>query len=607
MSTIPPPTTEPNPPPGAPAPVPSATPRHVETAPSTVIDEGPMLPRLFGFVGLFAFVLGTVVVVTTRAIGPRWVSEGWGFLSAGLGVALMLYHAVSDGEQEVRRMYGGLSVGLLLVAVISALLPGPFDAPSNVKATGYYLLPWGIGAGLMSLLFAVPFTRHETDDFIRNIVTYGMLGVGALLCVGAVAWGVRDPDWLAGKGLAMALLGLGFVCAYLSQVETADGLGFTVAFTLGAIGAAVAFYAFGRTVFPTVLYDGPAVLRKANQSLNTWAVAGRALVILTFLGIAALGALGKFPVWLRGALAAVGLIGAGVFIAASTGTHITTPPKPFLVPGGLILGGLGLAYLAVSLGICSDGLFVTLTRRELSAYFLSPIGYLVLAGMVLAQWLGYLDFIGKLIRLSAAGRGAAPEPIVQFYAVAIFPVFALTLMVPALTMRLFAEEKRSGTLEVLLTAPVNEWVVVLSKFVATWLFFLICWVPYGLFLVALKMEGGQAFDYRPLLGFYVALAATGAAFVAVGLFFSTVTNNQIVSAVLTFVGMVFFLACYILKERDLGLGQTIQVFLGKFAYLEMWGESLSGQLPIRDVILWASLAVFFLFLSIKVLETRRWS
>ncbi len=68
---------------------------------------------------------------------------------------------------------------------------------------------------------------------------------------------------------------------------------------------------------------------------------------------------------------------------------VRTSPPPFLVPAGLILIGIGLAYLAVSLGICSDNQFITLTRRELSAYFLSPIGYLVLGGMLLIQWIGY--------------------------------------------------------------------------------------------------------------------------------------------------------------------------------------------------------------------------
>src|SRR5207302_1511061 len=148
--------------------------------------------------------------------------------------------------------------------------------------------------------------------------------------------------------------------------------------------------------------------------------------------------------------------------------------------------------------------FVTLTRRELSSYFMSPIGYLVLGGMAVAQWIGYWEFVARLEAASRRG-GGLPEPIVQFYIVALFPVIALTLQVPALTMRLLAEEKRTGSLEVLLTAPVTERAVVLSKFLATWVFFLLTWVPAALFLVALRVEGGQAFDYKPLLSFYIAL------------------------------------------------------------------------------------------------------
>jgi ABC-2 type transport system permease protein len=223
-----------------------------------------------------------------------------------------------------------------------------------------------------------------------------------------------NPDFLAGAGLALAVLGVGFLCAYLGQVDTSDGPGYTVAFALGALGAAVLFYAFARTVFPTVLYEGPAVLRKPNQTLDNWKVAGRALVILVFLGLAALGALGKFPAWLRGALVGVGLIGAGVFIAASLGTQITTTPKPFLVPGGLILAAIGGLYLALALGTCSDNQLITLTRRELAAYFISPIGYLVLGGMAAAEWIGYSDFY-ELLAEAGKAQQSITEPIVRRY------------------------------------------------------------------------------------------------------------------------------------------------------------------------------------------------
>jgi len=236
---------------------------------------------------------------------------------------------------------------------------------------------------------------------------------------------------------------------------------------------------------------------------------------------------------------------------------------------------------------------------------LSPIGYLVLGGMAMAQWGAYWDFLGTL----SESRGALPEPIVRFYFVALLTVFALVLEVPALTMRLIAEEKRTGSLEVLLTAPVNEAPIVLSKFLATWLFFLISWLPAGLFLVALRVEADTPFDYRPLLSFYVALAAQGAAFVAIGLFFSSMTRNQIVAAVLMFVVMVFFVACYLVKGSPtaMGLPPFAQTALGRMSFIHMWQESLAGQLPIRDVLVFSSLGVFFLFLSVKVLETRKWS
>ncbi len=605
MSSIPPATTEPTSPASAPASVlgPVAP---VETAPSVIVAEGPTLARIIGFIGLFCAVLGLVVIVTTRAVGPRWVPEGLGYLSGGLGLALMLYHAITDGEQEVRRLYGIMAVVLLLVALAFGVLPGPFDTAST-RETGYYLMPWGLAAGLLSLLFAVPFIRHETDEFYRNIALWGMLFVGGALSVGIVAAGILGKtEFLAGPGIALALLGLGFICAYLGQVDTSDGIGYAIGFALGCVGAAVLFYAFARTVFPTVLYEGSTALRKTNQALDYWKTVGRALVVLAALGVAALGALGKFPLWLRAVLAGVGLVVAGVFIAGSFGSQISTAPRPFLVPGGLILGFLGLLYLAVGLGICSDSQFVTLTRRELSSYFFSPIGYLVLGGMVACQWFGYWQFYELL---SDVGRRQQPlpEPIVRYYLFDLIPILCVVLPVPALTMRLLSEEKRTGSLEVLLTSPVNEWPIVLSKFLATWVFFMICWLPAGLFLIGVRMEAGVPFDYRPLLSFYAALAACSAALITCGLFFSALTSNQIISFVLTLVVMILLIVCYFVKNQMTGIGPTVQTFLTRLSFIDLWRESLRGQLPIRDVLVWASAAVFGLFLSVKVLEARKWN
>ncbi len=579
----------------------------VETAPSAMMAEGPAFARLIGFIGLFLFVLGAVVVVSTRALGPRMVSEGVGFLFAAMGLALMLYHATTDGEQDIRRMYGGFALFWILFALAAALVPGPLGDTAIDKSVGYYLLQWGIGAGIVGLLFTIPFCRHETDELYRNGVLTMLLAVGTILSVGPVVVGLVRPEFLTGHGMTLALLGLAFLCAYLGQVDTADGPGFTVAFALGAFGAAVVFYALARSAFPTLLFEGPAALRLPNGSLDIWKVAFRILGGLAFVVPAIFAFASRSSQWLKIATGVVGLIGAGVVTASLFANPITTPPRPFLVPNGLILMFIGLLYTAVSVGVCSDNQFVTLTRRELASYFLSPIGYLVLFGMALVLWLVYESFIGGLQR--AGERGVAlPEPIVGGY-FNLLPAIVLLLMVPALTMRLVSEEKRTGSLEVLLTAPVNEWPVVLSKFVATWIFFLVCWLPSGLYLIALRMEVPAPFDYRPLLSFYICIAAQGLAFVGMGLFFSTLTKNQIVAAVLTFVGMMFFLICYLFRveQMTLGLPPVVRSAFGRLSFFHMWEEALAGRLPLRDTLLFASIGLFFLFLSVKVLETRKWS
>src|SRR5947209_6700894 len=150
-------------------------------------------------------------------------------------------------------------------------------------------------------------------------------------------------------------------------------------------------------------------------------------------------------------------------------------------------------------------------------------------------------------------------------------------------MRLLSEERRTGTLEVLLTAPVSETSVVLSKFLAALLFFLLLWVPWGLLLVALRLIGGEPFDYRPLLSFSIALVCTGAAFVGMGVFFSSVTRNQIISAVLTFAGMLT-LSFVIVAPQLIRPQNPNSAWIAVFdhaSYIKLWQDSLKGKLEFK--------------------------
>ena len=158
----------------------------------------------------------------------------------------------------------------------------------------------------------------------------------------------------------------------------------------------------------------------------------------------------------------------------------------------------------MALALVSDNRLIVLTRRELASYFYSPIAYIVLFGLTAVGWWTYFNFSGRLFLL-ADRSSPIQEPIVRNFFIDFFPVMSVIFVVPIITMKLLSEERRSGTLEVLLTAPVGEFQVVFSKFLAGLIYYLFLWVPWGLFLVALRVEGGREFDYRPLLSFGVVL------------------------------------------------------------------------------------------------------
>jgi ABC-type Na+ efflux pump permease subunit len=221
----------------------------------------------------------------------------------------------------------------------------------------------------------------------------------------------------------------------------------------------------------------------------------------------------------------------------------------------------------------------------------------------------YWEFLGYLWELNPeTGMGSPrqlPEPIVGAYIINLFPVITVLILVPLVTMRLFSEEHRSGTLEMMFTAPVDEQVVVLSKFTAALIFFLMMWMPWALYLVDLRAEGATHFDYLPLLGFAVALVINGAGFVSMGLFFSSLTRNQLIAAVFTFVGMLLLLAMAWVKDLPF-VPAGVRTAMEYLGFFEKWRNAVRGKLAVRDLIVYLSMTIFWLFLTVKVLESRKW-
>jgi ABC-2 type transport system permease protein len=576
-----------------------------EFSPSDVRADEPLAARVFGLAGLGATTLGVAAVIANQ-YSPRWIPEGWGYLLAVLGVVLLLYHAIRDGDLEIRRIYGGLGGLLMVTAIALSVVPGK-AAEATAAVSGHYFLPWAPLCGLLGLLFGLAFLKHETDERYRPWGEAALLGVGVGCALLAAVFGVATASLPVGPVVVLGLLGLAYLCGYFAQTDTSVGIGYWVSVGVGLLGAGLLLSALGRVIFPTMLFEGAKGLQKIDQTWDVWKIAVRVALVFASLGLGYWGARNKgLPLWLRGVAGLVAVGFAAVFVVGSFAHPVTVEPKGYLVPSGVILIGLGLTFLAVSVGIVSENPLVVLTRRELAAFFYSPIAYLVLGGMVVLGGIGYRMLLGD-IAAAATSRGGLPEPLVGLYwSFTWVGGLAVWALVPAITMRAFSEEKRSGTLEVLMTAPVGEGTVVLSKFLASWLFFLVCWIPAGVFLIALRFAGGAPFEFKPVLSFYLAVAASGAGFVAMGLFFSSLTKNQIIAAVLTFVGMLgmFFT---LLRDRFGPVDKSVLALLGKFDYLNLWMGATNGRLPVPELAAHLSACVLWLFLTVKVLEARKWS
>jgi len=231
---------------------------------------------------------------------------------------------------------------------------------------------------------------------------------------------------------------------------------------------------------------------------------------------------------------------------------------------------------------------LTIARRELSAYFASPIAYLVGAAFLVIS--GYLFAI---ILLNS--RQASLEEL--FFNVNVILLF----VAPLLTMRLLADEQHSGTIELLLTAPVRDWEVVLGKFLAALALFiamLICTLYYPLLVWRL----GGNLDAGPIVTGYLGLLLLAGAMFALGTLASAFTENQIVAAVIGF-GVLLLLWL---------IGGASNVAPGAASVLNVlslnghFDDFARGAINLEDVVYYLSLMVGGLFIATRVLETRRY-
>jgi ABC-type transport system involved in multi-copper enzyme maturation permease subunit len=242
----------------------------------------------------------------------------------------------------------------------------------------------------------------------------------------------------------------------------------------------------------------------------------------------------------------------------------------------------------------------TLVGRELRVALATPLAWVVLALFLLVQ--GYAFYL--LLELLSQPL-APPGPALRafFGGTSLYWLFVI-LVVTVTTMRLVAEERRSGTFELLMTAPVTEAEVVLGKYLGALLFYAFLWLPTGVYVVLLGALAEPGWiDLGPVASGYLGTFTLGAACIAVGLFASATTRSQLLAAMLTF-ALLALLCLLGPLERHLA-SETLRALCARanlFAHLDDFGR---GLVDVRHLTYHASLAVFFLFSTVKLLERRK--
>jgi len=233
---------------------------------------------------------------------------------------------------------------------------------------------------------------------------------------------------------------------------------------------------------------------------------------------------------------------------------------------------------------------LTIFRRELGSYFNSPVGYIVITAFLVGIAYLWIEVGQVFVEGEATLRSL-------FY----WAPFIFTLFVPAVTMRLLAEEKHAGTLELLITMPVRDWEVVLGKFLAALSVIGLAILLTLAFPITLSQFGEM--DWGAVAGGYLGLLLLAAAYVAIGLMASSWTSDQVVSFIIAW-GITFSLWLF---GKLLPLMPSSLAPLVEYVSLDTHFSNISkGVIDSRDIVYYLSLVVACLFLAVQSLDSRRW-
>jgi gliding motility-associated transport system permease protein len=252
---------------------------------------------------------------------------------------------------------------------------------------------------------------------------------------------------------------------------------------------------------------------------------------------------------------------------------------------------------------------LTIAGKELAGYFVQPVAYVVMTVFLLLGGFFFFELLSYfqiLLRMYAAMQNAAVLARLNLNQRVIEPLLhnlsiVLVILVPAITMRTFAEEKRTGTYEFLLTAPIRTGEIVAGKFIAAGLFVLIMIGLAGIFPLILAIFGNP--EIGPMVSGYIGLALLALSFVSIGLFTSSLTQNQIIAAITCFGALLLLFV--ISWPAQTGAGHVAGL-LRYLSLTEHFSQMVIGIIDTSDLVYFLSLILVALFLTQRSVESARW-
>jgi ABC-2 type transport system permease protein len=251
-------------------------------------------------------------------------------------------------------------------------------------------------------------------------------------------------------------------------------------------------------------------------------------------------------------------------------------------------------------------------RREMSSYFVSPIAYIVIgfflliAGYFFTNILQFLMEQALQAQMQQRQMGPPPEIDVPSLVMRNFTGIVSTIilfMIPMLTMGVYAEERKRGTMEMLMTSPLTELQIVVGKFLASLTLFIIMLLPTLIYHVVVSRFSEPAMPWKVLWSGYLGILLLGAVLIALGSFISALTESQIIAAVVTFVS---FLLLWVLDFGVRGSTTWYGEVMQYLSILRHFDDFTRGVIDTTSLIFYVSLIVLGLFLTLRTLDSMRW-